>query len=282
MGKLYIVNLSAGCREDVTFRAMRVLKEASCIVTQDTALAQELTARWDIRTPLLGVGGSGPGAGLSVVLAALDEGDVAWLLPNVDDLPEPVWRSFRALAEQGVDLLSVPGPSAVVSALATSGLPSDRFTFLGLLSSSRDARRSTLGRFAHERLTLVCTVRGEHLTDALDDVRAVLGDRQIAICRDRDTWRGRASQAPGQMGAGAWTLVIKGAEQDPKWPEERVRDRVREMLAAGMSARDVAREVASRAGWPKREVYRMSRPAGEDRGRADEGTCLQALPDQED
>jgi 16S rRNA (cytidine1402-2'-O)-methyltransferase len=196
-------------------------------------------------------------------------GDVAWLLARVTDLAGAAHHLLVALLEQGVVLASVPGASAAISGLAVSGLPTDRFTFLGLLPELSESRRALLLRVAGEGRTVVCEVIADHVPGVLADIQTFLGDRQVALYQDRDVWRGRASQAGVRPGAGRWVLVIEPAEPDQAWTIGRVRGEVRGLLAAGMSSRDVAREVAQRSGWPKRVVYQMALPGVRSDAQAD-------------
>ena len=265
MGRLYVVDALAGHWEDVTLRAIRILREVSLIVTEDPERAGKLLRKCDVHIPLRDLDlANEPGA----ILDALREGDVAWLWTEVTELAESTWGAreapLQALLERGVGVVPVPGPTAPITGLLASGLPASRFTFLGLLPGCQHARRSLLKAVAREPLTLVCDVWTCHLSDALQDVQQVLGDRRVAIRLDRHTWRGKASEAPASSGRGRCTLVVQGAEQSLAWTEQRVREQVREMLAMGKSPRDVARDVALRSGWPKRKIYAMSRLVARD------------------
>jgi 16S rRNA (cytidine1402-2'-O)-methyltransferase len=254
LGKVCIVGPLSGHWQDVPLRALCILQRASLVVAKDGAFARALLEPHGVHAPLCELEGYSPQA----ILEALQDGDVAWLLARVTELSGPAGRLFRALLERGVELVSVPGACAAIAGLVMSGLPADRFTFLGLLPESSKERHALLQCIAHERLTIVCEVTACCLSDALGDVLDLLGDRRIALCADQNVWRGRAKQAQTPSGAGQLTLVIEGAEAERTWSEERVRDVVNEMLTAGQSPRDVAREVAQRSGWPKREVYRMA------------------------
>jgi 16S rRNA (cytidine1402-2'-O)-methyltransferase len=142
--------------------------------------------------------------------------------------------------------------------LVVSGLPTDSLTYLGVLSGDCRERRAMLESVFDARQTLVFKIAAEHLTEALCDVIACLGDRRLALHGEQGTWRGRASQGGVHLGGDWLTLVIDGAAQDVTWTDEQVSACIRELLDAGRSSRDVAREIARRSGWPRRQVYQLA------------------------
>jgi 16S rRNA (cytidine1402-2'-O)-methyltransferase len=266
MGELFIVGPLGESCQDVPLRALRILRQAALIVVQDVGDAHQVLGRLGVQARVLAADEAGA---REAILRTLAVGDVAWLIAQVAELSGPAHRLLVSLLEQGVVLASVPGASAAISGLAISGLSADRFTFLGLLPESPQVRRSLLQRVVGERWTVVCEVMIGHVPDVLGDVLALLGDRQVALYQDQDVWRGRASQAGAWPGTGRWVLVIERAESDQAWTTGHVRDEVHELLAAGMSPRDVAREVAQRSGWPKRKVYQMVLPGAQADAQAD-------------
>ena len=155
----------------------------------------------------------------------------------------------------GVDIVPVPGPSEAVTALVMSGLPAAQFTYLCAVPPSSEERRELLRGVASECPTVVLSAAACDLAHALEDVREVLGDRRIAVYADGGVWRGRTGDTPAQLSDGACTVVVEGAQASPTWTSDRVRDEARALLAAGVSRRDVAREVAQRSGWARRTVY---------------------------
>jgi 16S rRNA (cytidine1402-2'-O)-methyltransferase len=257
MGELYIVGPLGEPCQDVPLRALRILRQAAFIVARDAGSAREWLGRLGIQTRVLAAKEAGA---REAVLQALAVGDVAWLVTRVAELSGSARRLLLALLEQDVVPASVPGASAAISGLAVSGLPTDRFTFLGLLPQSPKGRRSLLQSIAGERWTVVCEVMSGCVPDVLADIQSLFGDRRVTLYQDRDVWRGRASQAGTWPGKGRWVLAIERTEPDQAWTIGRVRDEVHGLLAAGRSPRDIAREVAQRSGWPKREVYRMVLP----------------------
>lgn len=181
-------------------------------------------------------------------------------------LSDPGYELVRAALEQGFPVTAVPGPTALVTALVLSGLPTDRFLYLGFLPRRASGRRALLREVAGVRWTLVAFEAPHRLRESLADIEAVLGDRPIAVCREltkmfEEVWRGtvsgaRACFADGEP-RGEFTLVIGGAPEEARWDEARVRAVLEERLQAGASPARAAREVAALSGWPRRRVYEM-------------------------
>lgn len=255
MGKVYVVDVWPGQTQDLTLRAARVLREAGLVVAGDASGVSALLNECGISTAMLPLDQSDA---LATILDALERGDVAWASEGVT-----TWKPWeRCLAEtllsRGVELVSIPGPTAAVVALVTSGLPADRFAFLGPLPAGSSERRAALYGVAGETHTLVYSVQAAQLCEALSDLSDVLGDRQVAICCGQETWRGTLSQARPEPSSGPITLVVEGAEEVNTWTEDQICRALGAMLQQGSSVRDAARAVAVRSGWPRREVYRMA------------------------
>jgi 16S rRNA (cytidine1402-2'-O)-methyltransferase len=252
--KLYMVG-PVGAEQDLTLRAREVLGRAGLVVAWDEGWARGRLEGLGSEARLLASGDEGA---LAQILEALAEGEVAWLVRELDDLAGTAQALVRALLDRGVELVSVPGGSERMGGLAASGLPADRFTALGALPGSPAQRVALWRRYAGERLTLVCEARGEELGEVLGEAAAHLGARRVAICQGEEVWRGPVSEADTSGWAGRVTLAIEGAGAEPEWTRQRVLEEVRAMRAAGASARDAVREVARRAGWPRRQVYELA------------------------
>jgi 16S rRNA (cytidine1402-2'-O)-methyltransferase len=201
---------------------------------------------------------------LARILAALAEGEVAWLVLRVDEMAGSAQQLVDALLARGLDLVSVPGASATVHGLVAAGLPADRFTALGLVPALPEERLALWTRVSHDPMTLVCEVGHGDVSVVLAEVLVHLGDRRIAVCQEGDVWRGQVSEFDPSEWGGPVSLTIAGAGEDSDWSKERVLDEVRALLGAGTSLRDTAREVARRSGWPRRQVYELAMLASRD------------------
>jgi len=272
-----------GSPDDVTLRALRVLRQASLIVAPDARRAQEFLAHYGINRPLTDcrLRTRNKVVGQSVketrefeaVLDALTRGDVA-LISEAEMLPSSglTYRLVRAAAEQGIPVASVPGPSAAVTALVLSGLPADAFVCLGFLPQHATQRWQLLASLAGERRTLVAFEASGRLLAALRDVAETLGDRALVLLRapvtlDGCVWRGTVQEAVARCEVnrevnpprGECALVIGGAtEEERRWPEARVRSELARLLAKGLGRKAAARQVAESSGWRQREVYRLA------------------------
>ncbi|MDH7488299.1 MAG: 16S rRNA (cytidine(1402)-2'-O)-methyltransferase [Anaerolineae bacterium] len=268
MGTLYLVGTPIGNLEDITLRALRILREVALIAAEDTRHTRTLLARYDIRTPTTSYFEHNKLAKLDAILAALETGDVALVsdagMPGISD---PGYELVRAALARGFPVVPVPGPSAIVAALAASGLPTDAFVYVGFLPRKAGERRRALESLRDERRTLVLYEAPHRLLDTLADILTTLGDRPVAIAREltkvhEEIWRGTVSEARAHFAEhaprGEFTLVIGGAAEPQAWTEEQVREALARRLAEGWSARDAATDVAARSGWPKRDVYRIA------------------------
>jgi 16S rRNA (cytidine1402-2'-O)-methyltransferase len=268
MGTLYVVGTPLGNLEDITLRALRVLKEATLIAAEDTRRARILFQRYEIETATTSYFEGNKLTKLKTVLNALDAGDVALISEaGMPGLADPGYELIRAAIERGYPVVPIPGPSAPVTALIISGLPTDSFLFLGYLPRHRNKRRLLLDEVARERRTLIAFETPHRLRESLADLETVLGDRPLAVCREltklhEEVWRGSVSGARAHFDQveprGEFTLVVGGApEERERWNEEQVRAALDELLAQDVRRPDAARRIAALAGWDREQVYKL-------------------------
>ena len=277
VGTLYLVATPLGNLEDITLRALRVLREAKVIAAEDTRHTRKLLNHFAIATPTISYHEHSGPAGIAAVLAALAEGDVALVSDaGTPAISDPGADLIQAALSAGYSVVPIPGPSAVITALIGSGLPSGEFTFLGFLPRRSQERRAHLLSVSHEPRTLVIYEAPHRLRACLDDLLAVLGDRDACLAREltkvHEQWlRGTLSTLKARYGGqdeprGEYTLVIAGASQasqsqtedEPEALAIRARDRLRELFDAGNGTRDAAAIVARELGLPRREMYRLA------------------------
>jgi 16S rRNA (cytidine1402-2'-O)-methyltransferase len=270
MGVLYVVATPIGNLEDITLRALRILREVQLIAAEDTRTTAKLLARYEIHTPMVSFFEHNEWIRQDEILQTLETQDVALVseagMPTISD---PGYRLVRAAVSHGISVVPVPGASAVLAALAVSGLPTDSFLFLGFLPRRAAARRRLLDSVREESRTIVCFEAPHRLLRALGDIQQTLGDREAAIACEltkmfESVWRGPVSTAVSRFQEkpprGEYTLVLAGApepEQEP-WKEVRVRRALSQLIADGLSRRDAAAQVCKMANWPKRKVYRLA------------------------
>jgi 16S rRNA (cytidine1402-2'-O)-methyltransferase len=268
---LYLVATPIGNLEDMSPRAVRILREARLVAAEDTRHSGRLLAHFDIHTPLTSYFEHNKLGKLDVILAALAEGDVALIsdagMPGIND---PGYELVRAALEAGYTVSPVPGPSAPVAALAASGLPGDAFLYLGYLPRKSSERRAFLADVAGLAYTLLFLETPHRLLDALADIQAVLGERQIAIAREltklhEEIWRGTVAAAREYFERnpprGEFTLVVAGKTSsldEARWSEERLKGEIASGLGGDESASALSRRLARESGWERRVIYEMT------------------------
>jgi 16S rRNA (cytidine1402-2'-O)-methyltransferase len=252
MGVLFLVSTPIGNLEDITLRALRVLREARLIAAEDTRHTRKLLDHYEIVTPCISYHEHNKLARLGDILRALGDGDVALVsdagTPGVSD---PGYELVAACIAAGFTVVPIPGPSAPVAALTASGLPSDRFVFVGFLPRRSPERREMLEDLADLTLSLVCFEAPHRLVASLGDILKVLGDRQIVVAKDltkrfEDLRRATVSEALAHYSAmqprGEYTLVIAGLQANG----ERKRDRRRLQVTASFAEPPSEAEIARR------------------------------------
>ena len=270
MSTLHVVATPIGNLEDVSPRALSVLSSVGLIAAEDTRVTRRLLSRCGISARLVSYHENSPPSRLAALVAALGDGDVALVCdagtPGVSDAGREL---VRASAGAGVRVAAVPGPSSITAAVSVSGLAGGGFVFLGFLPRARAARRRLLSDRAEERLALVALESPRRLRAALGDVLAVLGDREVAVCREmtklhEEVFLGTVSAAVEHFDEprGEVTLVVAGDRGgragDPAREAEAVRMLAR-LKAGGASGRDAASEVADATGISRRRVYELLR-----------------------
>jgi len=269
VGTLYLVSTPIGNLEDITLRALRVLKEATLIASEDTRQTRKLLSRYGLRTRQVSYHEHSPASRLASLLRTLQDGDVALVsdagTPGISD---PGYALVRAAWKNGHDVCPIPGASAPLAALVASGLPADTFSFLGYLPRQRAERRRQLEAHAGDAATLVFFEVPHRLRSALIDLEAAFGaDRPAAVCREltkihEEIRRGPLSELRRHFAEneprGEFTLVVSGALPEARWSEAEVRAALRRRTRQGDSRSRAARHVAQSSGWRRSEVYRLT------------------------
>ncbi len=228
MTTLYLVATPIGNLEDVTLRAIRVLKEVSVIAAEDTRKTKRLLNAHDIQTPTTSYHEHNRKAKLPQLLKSLEESDIAVVseagMPGIND---PGYDLIQAAIHRGITVVPVPGASAIPSALAASGLTAEQFTHLGFLPRKTGQRKKLLESVSEQPRSIIAFESPHRILSALKDISEVFGERRIAICREmtklhEEIWRGNALEAIEYFTKpkGEFTLVIEGkprkAKQRPK------------------------------------------------------------------
>jgi 16S rRNA (cytidine1402-2'-O)-methyltransferase len=266
-GILYVVATPLGNLEDVTLRALRILKEVALIACEDTRRTSRLLQAHGISTPTTSYFEHNEEWKGARILDVVREGRSAALVSDAGTpgISDPGFRLVRDARAEGLAVVPVPGPSAAVAALSVSGLPSDRFTFVGFLPSRSGARARALAEIAPLRETLVLYESPLRVVACLTDMLDVLGDREVFLCREatkihEEYVRGKTSAVLALLAArpevkGEIVLVVSGAGEDPPASREDVAATYGALVAAGRTRREAVKETARRHSLPAREVY---------------------------
>ena len=265
MPVLYLVATPIGNLEDISLRALRILREVNLIAAEDTRRTKQLLTKYDIKTSLTSYHEHNKKAKLDYVLECLGSKDVALVsdagMPGMSD---PGYDLVVAASERGIPVVPVPGPSAVITALAVSGLPVQRFVYLGFLPRRASSRVKLLESVAGECGSIVVLETPHRLRASLHDIRLALGDRRIAACREltkvyEEVFRGTISEAIEHFTQpkGEFTLVIAGRDEEdkPKLTAE-IEKQLRSMRQSGIRAREAITRTASETGLSRKELYR--------------------------
>ncbi|MEL6526544.1 MAG: 16S rRNA (cytidine(1402)-2'-O)-methyltransferase [Chloroflexota bacterium] len=268
MGTLYIVATPIGNLEDMTFRAIRILREVQLIAAEDTRTSRVLTNHYEIDTPMTSYHEHNKLTKLDHVFQQLKSGDVALIsdagTPGISD---PGYELIHEAIQRGHTIVPVPGASAVTSALVASGLPTDSFTYIGFLPKKQSARRDLFKSFLNDPRTLIAYESPHRIADTLGQVASVMGDkRRICVAREmtkkfEEFWRGTAKDGAVYFSShnpkGEVTLLIAGAEKPANWDKETVRAALTSKIEEGLSLSRAAKEVAALSGWKKSVVYEL-------------------------
>lgn len=220
-GRLFVTATPIGNLEDITLRALRVLKEADVIAAEDTRITRKLLNRYEIKTPLVSLYEHNEQSRIPELLEKIRNGKQ---IAQVSDagtpgISDPGYRLIKACLEEGLPVEVIPGPTALINALVMSGLPTDRFLFIGFLPPKSAGRRKLLTELGEERGTLVFYESPHRVKKTLADIDDILGNRPVVLAREltkmfEETIRGTAAEILEKVGTknikGEIVLVVGG------------------------------------------------------------------------
>ncbi len=268
-GMLYIVGTPIGNLGDVTMRQLDTLRTVDFIAAEDTRVTRGLLTHFDIHKPLVSYHDHSGIRCAEGIVERLRAGESAAVVTDagMPCISDPGEELVRLCWEAGVQVQVVPGPSAAVSALAISGLPTGRFAFEGFLPAAKKQRTARLAELTGEQRTLIFYEAPHRLTATLEDLYQAFGERRIALCREltklyeqvlRMTLPEAISYYKEKAPRGEYVLVLEGAtrEDAPALTFEEVLEQVRRQVDAGMRAADACKTAAKASGFSKNELYR--------------------------
>ena len=264
MSTLFVVATPIGNLQELSPRAIEVIRDAHVVAAEDTRVSRKLLTMADSSARLVSYNENSPSGRLAELLQLLETGDVALLsdagTPGISD---PGAALVSEAAKAGHTVSPIAGPSAVTAALSVSGFVADTFMFLGFLPRKTAERRHTLSSAAALPVTLVLLEAPHRLRDTLEDLEFVVTDRQVAVCREltklhEEIFRGTPGEAVEHFTQprGEFVIVIApGEPQSTEITEEQIAAAASEAIASGLSGRDAVERVMTATGATRSRVY---------------------------
>jgi len=265
-GRLYVVATPIGNLEDMTYRAVRVLREAGLIACEDTRQTRKLLDHYGIQKPTVSYHEHNEAERAAELAERLAAGEVIALVSDagVPLVSDPGYRLVRAAIEMGITVEPIPGPSAALAALSASGLPTDAFHFGGFLPAKSGQRLHALQKLCEEQATLIFFEAPHRIVETLEAVEQALGPRPVVVAREltkvhEEFLRGTPAEVRAQLLGrdavkGEITLLI-GKAVAPVADATPLAEAVEALQRAGASRMDAIKQVARKRGLSKREVY---------------------------
>lgn len=265
-GTLYIVATPIGNLEDMTFRAVRILKEVDLIAAEDTRHSRKLLSHFGISRLLTSYFDHNKNLKGTYILERLNEGLSVALISDAGTpcISDPGYQLVRDAVAAGVPVVPVPGASAAIAALSASGLPTDRFAFEGFLPNRQGKRRDKLLSVNGEERVLVFYESPKRLAAALADLLEIMGDREVVIARELTKFyeefiRGRVSAVMERLKEqdvrGEIVILVSPAPLPAGTATLAAVDLLRNCFSCGMSLKDAVRRATLESGRPRSEVY---------------------------
>ena len=266
MSILYLVATPIGNLEDITFRAVRILREVPLIAAEDTRTTKNLLGKYQLNTPLISFHDHNKESKTIQLLDHLADNDLALVsdagTPAIND---PGFYLVKAAIAAGHQVVPIPGANSAVTALSASGLPTDSFLYLGYLPRKKKARIDLLEEIRDIPWTTICLETPHRLLDSLEDIQTVLGDRELVVAREltkihEEFYRGAASDVSDYYQdhppKGEITLVLSGKKSRERWNREKLVAAIKEGdKGSTTSPTKYAKTLAEKSGWSRREIY---------------------------
>lgn len=276
MSKLILVPTPIGNLKDMSYRAIEVLEQVDRVACEDTRVTGKLLQKYDMKKPLLNYREHNEMEASEYILDLIQSGETIALVTDagMPGISDPGETLVRKAVERGVEVNVLPGPSALINALVSSGLPTRRFTFLGFLDKTKKKKRDELKLYESREETLIIYEAPHRIVDTLEAVIEVLGDRSISLSREitklyEEHLRGCTSEVLKKLNEkpikGEFVLVIKGKTEEEKHKELEaeyenltLEEHVKMLMDQGLNKKEAIKQVASLRGLPKNQVYQES------------------------
>ena len=272
-GKLYLCATPIGNLEDITLRVLRTLKEVDLIAAEDTRNSIKLLNHFDIKTPMTSYHEYNKIDKAYTLIEKMQSGMNIALITDAGTpgISDPGEELAAMCYEAGIEVTSLPGPAACITALTLSGLPTRRFAFEAFLPSDKKERKAVLEELKNETRTIILYEAPHHLVGTLEELKEALGDRQVTLCREltkkhetafHNTLQGLLDYYREQKPLGECVLVIRGKsreelqqESQASWEEISIEEHMAIYENQGMPRKEAMKQVAKNRGVTKRDIY---------------------------
>ncbi len=269
-GTLYIVATPIGNLEDITLRAIRILKEADLVAAEDTRHTKHLLDRYQVETQLTSYHDHNKEEKAPVLVARMLEGQSIALVSDAGTpgISDPGYFLINLAIDRNIPVVPIPGATAAVAALSVSGMPTDKFVFEGFLPPKHAARLKRLQELANEERTVIFYEAPHKIIKTLETMFEVFGDRRGVITREltkihEEAVRGTLSEILRHLRTGSikgeFTIILHGASKEPLKQDIDTAEYLKGlMLHRGLTKKDAIAAAAEELGLPKKEVYKES------------------------
>ena len=268
-GILYIVPTPIGNLEDITLRALRVLKEVDLIAAEDTRHTRHLLTHYGITTALTSYHEHNERKKSLSLVERMQKGANIALVSDAGTpaISDPGFRLVVEAIGAQIQVVPLPGASALATVLSAGGLPTDRIAFEGFLPAKKQERRAKLGALRGQSATLVFYEAPHRLKETLNDMLEIFGDRDIVIAREvtkvheeflRGSVRDLISRLAERELRGEITILVRGSLAEPAVSESVINTEIRRLKNQGMRVKEIAEVLGERFGYSKREIYRLT------------------------
>jgi 16S rRNA (cytidine1402-2'-O)-methyltransferase len=269
-GKLYIVSTPIGNLEDITLRALRILREVELIACEDTRVTKKLLSHYQIEKPLTSYHEHNEEKKAKELLSLLEAGKNIALVSDAGTpgISDPGYRIVSLASKEGIEVVSIAGPCAAIAALSVSGLPTSSFAFFGFLPKSDKKKREFLGSIREYPHTLIFYESPERIVETLRGILETLGDREVSISREltkmfEETLRGKVSKvleilSQREKIKGEFTIVVEGKIKNLEYIDHIIEKELEVYREKGLSLRDTVKEVSRKLRASKSKIYKKA------------------------
>lgn len=268
-GTLYIVSTPIGNLEDITLRALRVLKEVDLVAAEDTRHSLKLLNHYGISKPMISYWREKEKVRSDEIMKRLCSGQSVALVSDAGTpgISDPGSILIKRAIEENIQVVSIPGPSACIAALSLSGLPTEQFTFIGFLPSKKIQRQKLLSDLSLEKRTLVFYEAPHRIIETLMDMEGMFAERNAALVKEitkihEEVIRGGISEILSELKktkiAGEYAIIVEGRKEDKKLVTSDVLLEISALMRKGFGRKEAVRKISEEYGLSKKELYDKS------------------------